>query len=69
MKTITPKNHLQDKMYVFPYSARQVMTTKELRETLTATDNFVIACGRSFKICSDRIGAGMVEVFLKLKFD
>lgn len=34
-------NHLKDNMYVFPHIARQVMTTKQVKETLLATDNFI----------------------------
>lgn len=58
-------NHLKDDMYKFPHMARQVMTTKQVKETLLATDNFIIACGRSWSLRIKNIGAGMKEVSLK----
>lgn len=59
-----PKNHLNDRMYTFPHIAKQVMTTKQVRETLLATDNFIMACGHSWKLKVSNIGAGMKEVKL-----
>ena len=59
------KNHLDDKMYTYPHIARQVMTSKQVRETLLATDNFIMACGRCWSLKVKNIGAGMKEVSLK----
>lgn len=58
-------NHLSHNMYVYPKYARQVMTTKQVKETLLATDNFIMACGHGWKLKIQNIGAGMEEVTLQ----
>lgn len=63
-KTLTQHNHLEDRMYTYPSFAKQVMTTKQVKETLLATDNFIMACGHGWKLKVSNIGAGMKEVSL-----
>ena len=62
----TPKavNHLNKNMYDDPTNATQVMSTKEVQETIRFTDNCVIAWGRSYKLKIKNIGVGMKEVSL-----
>ena len=67
-KELQQINHLKNNMYVFPSSAKQIMTLKEVRETLLATDNFIMACGYRWKLKIKNIGAGMKEVSL-IKFE
>lgn len=57
-------NHLEDRMYTYPSFAKQVMTAKQVKETLLATDNFIMACGYGWKLKVSNIGAGMKEVKL-----
>ncbi len=64
---MTAKNHLEDRMYVYPAIAKQVMTTKQVQETLLYTDNFVMAAGRGWELNIRNLGAGMKEVSLKPK--
>lgn len=59
------KNHLNTNFYTTPAIARQVMTTKEARETIQATENFIMACGRGWSLKVKNIGAGMKEVSLQ----
>lgn len=61
---LKPTNHLNNNMYSFPQSARQVMTTREFKETLMQTENFIMACGRGWKLRAENLGAGMKEVRL-----
>lgn len=65
MSELIAKNHLANNMYSFPAIARQVMTTRQVKETLLHTDNFILACGRCWKLSVKNIGAGMKEVRLK----
>ena len=58
-------NHLEDNMYVFPKVAKQVMTDKQVKETLLATNNFITAGGSCWRLNIKNIGAGMKEVTLK----
>lgn len=64
MKEIKAVNHLDDHFYKMPNRAYKVMTTKQVQETLLYTDNFILACGRSWKLKIKNIGAGMKEVSL-----
>lgn len=64
MKDLKPQNHLQSNMYSYPSFAKQVMTTLQVKETLLATDNFIMACGQGWKLKVSNIGAGMKEVKL-----
>lgn len=65
MKTeLEPFNHLENRMYTFPTIARQIMTTKQVKQTLLATNNFIMACGKGWKLKIENIGAGMKEVRL-----
>ena len=63
-KTLNPQNHLEDRMYAMPSIAKQVMTTNQVKETLLATDNFIMACGHGWKLKISNIGVGMKEVKL-----
>jgi hypothetical protein len=63
-KELIPTNHLNDRMYVYPSFAKQAMTSKQVKETLLATDNFVTAAGRGWKLKVKSLGAGMHEVSL-----
>jgi len=63
-KELQAINHLANNMYVYPANATQVMTTRQVKETLLATDNFILACGYGWKLKVKNIGAGMKEVSL-----
>lgn len=67
-KEVESINHLEDRMYRLPHMARQVMTNKQFKETLVDTDNFIMACGRAWKLKAENLGAGMKEVRL-IPFD
>ena len=54
-------------MYVMPRYANTVMTRKELRETLKATDGWILTAGYLWNIIGKSIGAGMYRVTLELK--
>lgn len=64
--TKTPEsiNHLRDGFYTTPTFARQVMTTKQVRETLVATQGYALSCGENWRVVTRSIGAGMYEVTL-----
>lgn len=64
-KELQSVNHLSDNMYSNPYNASMVMTSKQVKETLLATDNFILACGHGFRLKVENIGAGMKQVSLK----
>lgn len=51
-------------MYREPGRHKQIMTTKQVQETLLATDNFVMAAGHGWKLKFKGLGAGMQEVEL-----
>lgn len=57
-------NHLKDGFYITPTFARQVMTTKHVRETLESTQGYVLSLGENWRIVVRSIGAGMYEVTL-----
>lgn len=61
----TDKNHLPQNAYTMPGVWSGTLTAKELRETLLATDGWVFACGLSYDIKSERVGAGVYRVWLK----
>ena len=63
-KEIIPFNHLNNNFYTMPKIARQVMTTLQFKETLLQTENFIMSCGHGWKLKSESLGAGMVEVRL-----
>lgn len=58
-------NHLKIDFYSMPQSAMTTLTSKELKETLLATDGRIIACGSSWDIISKHLGAGVHRVTLK----
>lgn len=60
-------NHLSTNFYTMPRYANTTMTRKQLKETLLATDGWIIACGYLYDIQSKHIGAGVYKVFLKKK--
>lgn len=63
--TVVPKNHLGGEFYSMPRYANTTMTTKQVKETLLATDGWIMARGQGWTIVSKRIGPGVYEVFLK----
>lgn len=66
MKKITePKNHLSTNHYVVPGNIQQTMTRKELKETLLATDGWVMACGYLWDVKSKHLGAGVYSIRLE----
>lgn len=62
-------NHLSDMFYTMPGACNTTMTRKQLKETLLATDGWVLACGHCWDIKSKHLGAGVYKVFLKKKND
>ena len=58
-------NHLGDNFYIIPATVNTTMTTKQLKETLLATDGRIISCGNLWDIKSKRIGPGVYRVSLK----
>ena len=58
-------NHLSDSFYVQPQIASTTMTTKQLRETLLATDGRILACGYLWDIKNKNLGAGVKRVYLE----
>ena len=57
-------NHLRDIFYTMPEFANTTMTKKELKETLLATNGWILACGYCWDIKSKHIGVGVYKVFL-----
>ncbi len=51
-----------------PEYATVVMDKEDLKELLLETNGWVIACGQLYKIKSERLGAGVYEVSLGMKF-
>jgi hypothetical protein len=64
-KQIKPLNHLTDMFYSQPHTARMLMTTRQVKETLLWTQNFIMACGRNWQLKVKNVGAGMKEVKLQ----
>ena len=40
------------------------MTTRQFKETLLQTENFIMSCGHGWKLKAENLGAGMKEVRL-----
>ncbi len=59
---VEAKNHLSDSFYITPSFARQVMTRRETRETLLATQGRILACGEMWDVMVKHLGAGMYGV-------
>jgi len=59
------KNHLSDIFYRVPEYANTTMTKTHLRETLLATDGWIMACGSIYDIKPKHLGAGIYKVVLK----
>lgn len=57
--------HLPETFWTMPKFARTTLTTKELRETLMATDGWLGAAGYVYDLKSKRIGPGVYSVFLE----
>lgn len=57
-------NHLPDAAYAMPGDWSGAMTAKQLRETIAATDGWIMACGYQWDVMSKRLGGGMVRVWL-----
>lgn len=57
-------NHLPDSFYSMT-GATCTMTRKQLRETLLATDGWILAQGRIRNIKSKHIGVGVYQVSLE----
>lgn len=58
------KNYLVETHYISPGIVHQTMTTKELRETLLATDGTVVAIGYAWEIKNKKLGPGVYKVWL-----
>ena len=65
MTTTREHNHLTENAWRVPHLYQQTMTTRELRETLLATDGQILANGHFWTIESKRIGPGVYRVTLK----
>ena len=59
------KNWLPNMFYAAPNVANTTMTTKELRETLLATNGTIIAAGYLWNINSKKVGPGVYRVTLE----
>ena len=66
MKEIIPHNHLPNNAYACPGMWSGTMTRKQLKETLLATDGWVLACGYVRNIVSKHIGTGVYRISLKI---
>lgn len=58
-------NHLSTNFYTMPGGYSTTMTRKQLKETLLATDGWVLSCGYCWDIRSKSLGAGVYKVWLK----
>jgi hypothetical protein len=58
-------NHLPTSFYQIPHCASTTMTRKDLKETLLATDGWVLSCGEIFDIKSKHLGAGVYRISLE----
>jgi len=45
-----------------------VMDRKNLKELLLSTSGWIIACGETYDIKSESLGAGVYRVFLKRRY-
>lgn len=63
-KELQPQNHLNNNFYVMPSIASQMMTTRQVQETLLDTNNFVSSGGRGYRLKVKNVGAGMKQVSL-----
>lgn len=64
--TTEPKrhNHLSNNSYTMPEFANGAYTAKQVRETLLATDGWIIAHGRRYDIVTKPLGAGVYQMKL-----
>lgn len=60
-------NHLDDNHWRVPGTFKQSMTTRQLRETLLTTNGTVFANGEAWEIKHDKLGVGVVRVWLEKK--
>ena len=58
-------NHLSSGFYLSPKYAQTTLTSRELRETLLATDGWIMACGSMWDIKAKALGAGIHRVTLE----
>jgi len=65
MNNAKPFNHLSTNFYAMPGACSTTMTRKQLKETLFATDGWVLACGYGWNVKSKSLGAGVYKVWLK----
>ena len=63
------KNHLNINHYICPGIFYETMKTKQLQETLLATDGTILACGKVWDITSKKTGPGIYKVWLENFFD
>ena len=56
---------LRDILVAFPGIRRITATREDLRETLLASDGSMLLRGRTWKIRSTSVGAGIYEVWLE----
>jgi hypothetical protein len=55
---------LPNKFYVWPLVSETTMTKEDLKELLLATEGCIMACGQSWNIISEDIGADVYKVRL-----
>lgn len=61
-----PRNHLPDVFWMKPQTATVTLTTKQVQDTMIATDGVVIANGRLWDIKTKRLAPGVYRVSLVL---
>jgi len=64
MAEVKAVNHLSNSFYTTPSYASQIMTYVESRETLAATQGFILSCGEKWEVTVRHKGAGMYLVTL-----
>ncbi len=61
-------NWLKDSFYTTPKFAHQVMSLKQWKETLRATEGNILSCGETWKLKQEYLGGGMRDVTVELKY-
>lgn len=67
-ENITPHNWLNPSFYTTPKFAHQIMTLRQWKETLLATNGSIISNGETWKLTQEYLGGGMREVRAKLPY-
>lgn len=66
MGDIQKYNHLNNSFYTMPGSASQVMSAREVRETIAITGGWIMAAGEHYDIVARELaGAYMIELEMK----